>query len=70
MSNREPTAEKLLERQRVLADFGEFALRNEDLDDVLTEACRIVAKALGTDLSKILEIKQNGQSLFMRAGIG
>jgi two-component sensor histidine kinase len=70
MSDHEPTVEKLIERQKVLADFGEFALRNEDLNDVLTEACRVVGKALGTDLSKVLEIEQNGQSLFMRAGIG
>jgi two-component sensor histidine kinase len=70
MSDRELTIEKLVERQKVLAGFGEFALRNEDLDDVLTEACRVIAKALGTELSKVLEIEQSGQSLFMRAGIG
>jgi hypothetical protein len=26
----------------VLARFGEMALRSEDLDDILTEACRLV----------------------------
>ena len=70
MPDHEPTVGTLIERQKVLGDFGEFALRNEDLDDVLMEACRLVAKVLGTDLSKVLEIEQDGQSLFMRAGVG
>jgi len=32
------TAEALLDQQRVLAEFGEFALRAEDLDGILNEA--------------------------------
>jgi PAS domain S-box-containing protein len=57
-------------RQKVLADFGEFALRSDDLDAVLTEACRLVGGALGTGRAKILEIQENGQCLFVRAGVG
>jgi two-component sensor histidine kinase len=57
-------------QQRILADFGEFALRSEDLDEVLTEACRLVGKALGTDLAKVLEIESTAQMLFVRAGVG
>ncbi|WP_260600092.1 hypothetical protein [Sphingomonas endolithica] len=57
-------------QQRILADFGEFALRSEDLDEVLTEACRLVGKALGTDLAKVLEIENTEQTLFVRAGVG
>jgi GAF domain-containing protein len=62
--------EQMVTRQKVLADFGEFSLRNEDLDAVLTEACHLVGEALGTDLAKGLEIEQNEESLFMRAGVG
>lgn len=62
--------EQMVTRQKVLADFGEFSLRNEDLDAVLTEACRLVGEALGTDLAKVLEIEQNEECLFMRAGVG
>ena len=57
-------------RQRVLADFGEFTLHSEDLDAVLTEACRLVAEALGTGRAKILEIVKGGRFLFVRAGVG
>jgi hypothetical protein len=61
------TVESLLTRQKVLADFGDFALQSEDLDAVLTEACRLVGEALGTGRSKVLEIEPGGQSLFLRA---
>ncbi len=63
-------ANDTMARQRVLADFGDFALRSEKLDDVLTEACRLVAEALGTRRAKVLEIRNNGRTLFVRAGVG
>ena len=43
-----PDVEQMVRRQRVLADFGDLALRSESLDEVLTEACRLVGEALGT----------------------
>ena len=43
-----PTLEQMKNRQRVLAEFGDFALRCDDLDEVLHEACRLVADALGS----------------------
>jgi two-component sensor histidine kinase len=58
-----------VKRQRVLANFGEFALRNEDFEAVLTEACRLVAEALGTDFAKVLEIDHDRQELLVRAGV-
>ena len=61
---------QLARRQRVLADFGEFALRSEDLDDILTEACRLVAETMGTGRAKILEIEHKGRTLLVRAGVG
>ena len=62
--------EQMIARQKVLADFGDFALRSDSLDDVLNEACRLVSDALGTDLAKIMEIEPNGTSLFIKAGVG
>jgi PAS domain S-box-containing protein len=62
--------EQMMKRQQVLADFGEFALRSEDLDEVLAEACSLVAEALGTIRAKILEIGEDGETLLVRAGVG
>lgn len=65
-----PDQNRMEKRQRVLADFGEFALRSDDLDAVLTQACQLVAKALGTGRAKVLAIEDGGQTLFVRAGVG
>ena len=62
--------EILLKQRRVLADFGDFAQQSENLDEVLTEACRLVGEALGTGRAKVLEIEPGGESLFVRAGVG
>jgi hypothetical protein len=42
-----------------LARFGELALRSNDLDEILTEACRLAWEALGTDLAKVVELQQD-----------
>ncbi|WP_244493756.1 sensor histidine kinase [Aureimonas sp. AU4] len=62
----------MVARQRALADFGEFALRTDDLDAVLTEACRLVSRAMHADLAKVLEIEEGpgATTLFVRAGVG
>jgi two-component sensor histidine kinase len=65
-----PTREQMIKRQRALADFADSALRSNDLDEVLTEACRLVSEALETEHAKILEIQTGDQYLFVRAGIG
>lgn len=54
----------------MLADCGELALRRESLDEILTEACRLVSEALGTNHAKVLEIEGGGRSLLVRAGVG
>ena len=65
-----PDRKQMIARQKVLADFGEFALQSDDLDEVLTVACRLVGDALGTDKAKILEIEADGEQLLVRAGVG
>ncbi len=60
----------LLRQQSILAKFGELALLSDDLDGVLTEACRLVGQALGTDLAKVVELQADGKTMIVRAGVG
>lgn len=53
----------LLRHQTTLARFGELALRSNDLDEILTEACRLAGEALGTDLAKVVELQEDGKTL-------
>ena len=61
---------RFADRQRVLADFGDFVLDHDDLDTILNEACRLVAGALGVDLAKVIEIEPRGNTGLVRAGVG
>ena len=60
----------LLRQQTTLARFGERALRSDNLDEILTEACHLVGEALGTDLAKVVELQADGETLRVRAGVG
>jgi len=62
--------DELLRQQTALARFGELALRSDDLDEILTEACRLAGDALGTDLAKVVELQEDGKTLLVRAGVG
>ncbi|MDF0490194.1 PAS domain S-box protein [Sphingomonas sp. H39-1-10] len=62
--------DELAERHRLLADFGAFALRCDDLSAVLAEGCRIVARALRTDVVRVVELDADGGAARVRAGIG
>jgi len=58
-------------RQRdVLARFGELALKSDDLDEILHEACHLVGQALGTDIAKVMELQPDGTTLLIKAGVG
>jgi len=61
---------KLLRQQTVLAKFGELALTSRDLDVILAEACHLVGQALGTDLAKVMQLQEDGETLLVRAGVG
>ncbi len=61
---------ELLRQHQVLAKFGELALQSSDLDEILTEACRLVGQALGTDLAKVVQLQDDGRTLIVRAGVG
>jgi two-component sensor histidine kinase len=65
------SASAVLVRQlRSLAQFGEQALKLDDLEFLLGESCRLVGEALGTDLAKIIVLDEDGKSIFVRAGVG
>jgi PAS domain S-box-containing protein len=66
----EENTRELKRQNTALAQFGELALRSEELDEILTEACRMVGEALGTDLAKVMELLQDGETLVVRAGVG
>lgn len=57
-------------RQESLIAFGELVLRTDDLDAILTEGCRLVAEALDTPLSKIIQIEARQNTGLVRVGIG
>ncbi len=61
---------ELLRQQTILARFGELALKSDSLDEILTEACRLIGEALGTDLAKVMELQADGKALLVRAGVG
>ncbi len=61
---------EMLRQQTALARFGELALKSNDLDEILMEACRLVGEALATDLAKVVELQEDGETLLVRAGVG
>lgn len=65
-----PAREEMVRQQRMLAAFGEFALRSEDREAVLQEACRLVAEAVGVTRAKVLEIELATDTAVVRAGVG
>jgi PAS domain S-box-containing protein len=66
----ETNSRNLLRQQTVLAQFGELAIKSDNLNAILTEACHVVGEALGTDLAKVMELREDGETLFVRAGVG
>ncbi len=56
--------------QHSLSQFGDFVLDHNGLDDILNEACRLVAQGLGVDLAKVIEIDRSSDTGLVRAGVG
>ncbi len=56
--------------QRSLSEFGDFVLDHDEFDDILNEACRLVAQGLGVDLAKVIEIDCDSDTGLVRAGVG
>ncbi|NWG45806.1 MAG: GAF domain-containing protein [Alphaproteobacteria bacterium] len=60
----------LLEQREAIVAFGRMALQSSDLNAILTEACRLTSRALETELAKVMELREDGQSLRVVAGVG
>lgn len=55
---------------QAVAEFGQYALWETDLDALLREACSQVAKGLGVPYAKVLEYRPGGDDFLIRAGVG
>jgi PAS domain S-box-containing protein len=67
-------AEKEIERrthqQAVVAELGLQALANNGLQSLMDEAVACVARTLGVEYAKIVELLPGGEELLLRAGTG
>jgi two-component sensor histidine kinase len=59
-----------LRQQELVARFGHFALRGEDLQATFDEACRVAAEGLETKFAKVLEWLPAEGVFLARAGVG
>jgi len=59
-----------LEQQKMVADFGVFALGPSSVDFVLAEACRVASEGLQTEFAKVLRFQAASDDLLVVAGIG
>ena len=61
---------KLLRQQAAVASFGSFALRQSDLQKVLSEAARVCAEGLSVRFSKVCRYRAAENDLLIEAGYG
>ncbi|MDR3518762.1 MAG: histidine kinase dimerization/phosphoacceptor domain -containing protein [Azospirillaceae bacterium] len=61
---------RLLHQQAAIANFGSFALRQDDLQKVLTEAARACAEGLGVRFCKVCRYRAAENDLLIEAGYG
>jgi len=61
---------RLLRQQVALAAFGTFALSENDLGKVLTEAARVCADSFGVPFCKICRYRPEQNDLIVEAGVG
>jgi signal transduction histidine kinase/CheY-like chemotaxis protein len=57
-------------QQAAVAELGQKALGSLDLDRLLEQAVALVARTLGVELVKVLELLPDQESLVLRAGVG
>ena len=67
-------AERALEtharQQEVVAELGRYALKGDDLADVMNGVVRRLAETLGVEYCNVLELLPDGQALLLLAGVG
>jgi PAS domain S-box-containing protein len=57
-------------QQQAVAQLGELALRERDLQEVFNQATGTVAETLDVEYCNVLELMEGGESLLLRAGVG
>jgi signal transduction histidine kinase len=70
MTDAAEQVQKLLRQQAAIARFGSFALRERDLDKILTEAVRVCAEGLSVPFSKVCRYRAEENDLLIVAGHG
>ena len=70
MTDAAAQVQKLLRQQAAIARFGSFALRERDLDKILTEAVRVCADGLSVPFSKVCRYRSEEDDLLIVAGYG
>ena len=58
------------QKQVVVAEIGRLALTGGELKDLFAEAVSLVARTLGVEYCKVLELVHDGDALILRAGVG
>lgn len=66
----EDAVRRLAQLQTVVAGLGEYALRAETLDKVMDEAVGQVARTLGTEFCKVLELSPSRDACLLKWGVG
>jgi signal transduction histidine kinase len=70
MTDAAAQVQKLLRQQAAIARFGSFALRELDLNKILTEAARVCAEGLSVPFSKVCQYRAEQNDLLIVAGYG
>src|SRR5271156_3019591 len=70
LANLENELRSRAKQQEALAQFGERALAEPDLERLLNDAVSTVALTLSVDFVKILELLPGDRELLLRAGFG
>jgi GAF domain-containing protein len=58
------------QKQAVIAEMGRLALTGGELKDLFAKSVSLIARVLGVEYCKLLELLPDGDSLILRAGIG
>src|SRR4029453_9001800 len=59
-----------LRQQEIVAEFGCFALKTDDLQAILDKASRVAAVALETEYAKVLQCLPHEKAFLVRSGVG
>lgn len=69
-AEREDELRDRIRQQQVVADLGQRALEDVNLDVLMAEASELVAETLDTDYCKVLDLDAAADDLLLRQGIG